>query len=258
MTARRTSALLGGMLVAAASMSGRAQDAPQARTLAMDSARIQPVYRTYDMIIHRADSATVIGQSVVALMPASHAGADAWRLVETRSGAVRAADSLWFALDGRPLSWSSTVGPAQLTAQFVGDSIFGAATAGRARNDIVMEGHPDLLVTGAFTSVMLGWLPLSESWSDSVTVLEIDLAKASVIPAEMIVAAMEELLVDAVTPRPAWVVALRTAQRQSLFWVDRETGVVLRIQENLPSHIGTMLEYRIHPIPRLRLPRYWP
>jgi hypothetical protein len=32
-------------------------------------------------------------------------------------------------------------------------------------------------------------------------------------------------------------------------WVDRESGDVRRIQQQLPPHVGSMLEYRLKPVP---------
>ena len=64
-----------------------------------------------------------------------------------------------------------------------------------------------------------------------------DMASGTVIPAELTVIGEEEMLVDSVFARAAWIVALRADSRNILFWVDKENGVVHRIQQPLPLPI---------------------
>jgi hypothetical protein len=54
----------------------------------------------------------------------------------------------------------------------------------------------------------------------------------------------EEVRLDSISVRPVWVVALRAEMRTVLLWVDKENGEPLRIQQPLPAHVGTLLEYR--------------
>ena len=212
--------------------------------LALDPGRVAPFRRSYDIIVHRRDSATIIGEREVSLEPSEFAGATGWLLVERRSGVVPATESLFVAQDLRPLRWSSTQGAARLAAAFLGDTIMGATTLGTSKQNLLVVGRPDLLVSGAMVEFALGLLPLQEEWRDSAAVLSMGIATRDVTPVELVAVGLEDLLVDSVTVRPTVVVALRSELRSTLYWVDTQTRAVLRMQQVLPPHVGVLLEYR--------------
>ncbi len=213
--------------------------------LPFDTARLQPFRRFYDMVVHGADSAIVIGSREVTLNPATYAGAPSWLLVETRTGVVPSAESLYVAPDMRPLHWSSSLGAARLGTAFVGDSIYGAVTGPRGKQNIVLAGRPDLLLSTPMISMLLPLLPLSRQWTDSAGVMAVDLASTTILPVELAVVAEEELVVDSTLSRPTWVVALRAGAHSALFWVDKDIPAVLRVQQPLPPHVGRLLEFRL-------------
>jgi hypothetical protein len=206
---------------------------------------MQPFRRTYEMIVRGPDSTAVIGQREVVLSSAVYSGAPSWLLVETRTGLVPAVESLYVAPDLRPLHWSSALAAARLGAEFVGDSIYGAVTSPTGKQNIVAAGRPDMLISGAMVESIVGLLPLSFTWTDSVGVLSVDLATTQVIAAELAVVGEEDLAVDSSVTRPTWVVALRSAQHSALYWVDKASGSVLQVQQRLNPHTGTELEYRM-------------
>ncbi len=216
--------------------------------LALDISRLATFHRSYDIVIYQGDSATVIGTRDVSLEPSDLAGANGWLLVERRTGSVPAADSLFIAHDARPVRWSSSVGPARLAAAFVGDTVMGATTVGSAKQNLLLTGRPDLLVSGSMVELVLGLLPITDLWRDSAAVLAMDVARRAVIPVELTLLGVEELKTDSVMFRPTNVVALRSERQAVLYWVDAETGAVLRMQQALPPHVGTILEYRIRPV----------
>lgn len=223
-----------------------AQDSVAVRhLLALDVGRLAPFRRSYDIIVHRRDSATTIGEREITLEPSEFAGATGWLLVERRTGTVPAAESLFVAPDMRPLRWSSSLGTARLAAAFVGDTIMGATTAGWSKQNLFVVGRPDLLVSGAMVELVLGLLPLEHDWRDSAAVLSMGIASREIIPVELIALGTEQLLVDTVSTRPTIVVALRSEPRSALYWVDVGTGAVLRMQQVLPPHVGILLEYRL-------------
>jgi len=235
-----TIALLGGPLAA--------QDSATVRhSLALDVSRLQPFARSYDMIVHHGDSAAVIGTRTLSLQRTFSGGAEAWLIVETRSGAVPSAESLFVAADFRPVRWSATLGPSRLAAAFTGDSVLGAASDGRWKENVLLDAPPDLLVSASMTEVLLPLLPLSETWSDSVTLLTVAAGRAAVLPAELMVVGVEELVVDSVTTMPAWVAMLRSANSQAMYWIERGSGVSARVQVPLPPHTGRALEFRLSP-----------
>ena len=236
-------------LLVALSRVGFAQDttAVMRHLLSLDISRVQPFARTYDMIVRAHDSSIVIGQREVVLKESGYSDAVAWLIVETRSGLVPAVESLYVDPDLRPLHWSSTLGAARLGAEFVGDSVYGATTMGMGKQNIVVNGRPDLVVSGPMLEALLPLLPLTVNWIDSVGVLGVDLVTNHVTPAELAVVGEEELPMDSSTVRRSWVIALRAGDRHVLVWIDKESGAALRVRQPLPSHVGTELEYRLRP-----------
>ena len=260
MTGRRASALLAALLLAVLPSAARAQDSttvPPHRLLQLDATRLAPLFRIYDIIVHGRDTAVTVGQRTVAMLPGSYAGVPAWRIIETRTGAIGGVDSLWLGADARPLYWASALGAGRLTAQFVNDTVYGMVAIGRVNRNIVLPVPPNTLATTAMTDVLMAVFPLHAAWSDSATVLDIHPSGARVIPAEMIVVARESFETGVGPPVPVWVLALRAPERQMLYWIEQSTGVPLRIQQNLPSHIGSRVEYRLRIVPPIRLLPFW-
>jgi hypothetical protein len=231
----------------------RAQDSTVAarHVLPLDVAKVQPYRRAFDIIVTTRDSAIVIGQREIALTAAEYSGAPAWLIVETRTGLVPSAESLYVAPDMRPLHWSAALGAARLGAEFVGDSIYGATSGPGGRRNLVLQGggRPDLLVSTPMIEAILPLLPLTASWVDSAAVLSVDLASSAVIPVELTVIGEEDYVVDSATVRSTWVIAVRAGERNVLYWVTKDSAEVLRMQQPLPAHVGQLLEYRIKPGP---------
>jgi hypothetical protein len=226
----------------------RAQDSAVVRVgFQVDTSRIQPYRRLYDIVVQARDSAVVIGQREVALTHATYAGNPAWLLVETRSGAVPASETLYVSPAMRPLQWNSVLGAARLGVTFVGDTVFGAVTAPTGRHSLIIAAPGRLLVSQTMAESLMPLLPLGVSWSDSTGVLAIDLGGGSVIASELSVIGEEQVQLDSLVARPMWVVALRSESRSVFLWVDRETGEVHRVQQPLPSHVGYLIEYRRRP-----------
>lgn len=223
-----------------------AQDSVAVRhLLALDISRLAPFQRRYDILVHQGDSTTLIGTREVRLEASDLGGVSGWLLVEHRTGAVASADSLFFAPDARPVRWSSAVGPARLAAAFVGDTLMGATTVSGSKQNLLVAGRPDLLVSGAMVELVLGLLPLVDQWRDSAAVLAMDPATRAVVPVELSMLGPDSLPVDSLTWRQASVVALRSERQSVLYWVDAVTGAVLRMQQLLPWHVGSLLEYRM-------------
>jgi hypothetical protein len=222
-----------------------AQDSVVARhLLQLDVSRLQSTSRRYDIVVRRRDSLIVVGERRVDVRPALYAGADAWLIVETRTGEVPAAESLYVSPDFRPLHWASALGPARLATEFVGDSILGAASAGRSKQNIALQGRPDVLVNHAMVEVMLSLLPLADAWVDSAASISVNLSGTALTPSELAVVASENMPVDS-SVVPVWVVALRSAESSVLYWVEKSTGVPFLIQQQVPAHVGGQMEFRL-------------
>ena len=212
-------------------------------SLPIDLQRLAPFVRHYDIVVESRDSIRIIGQRTLSVQRATFAGAAAWVLVEARTGISTAVDSLFVSPALHPIHWTSTMGAARLGAQFARDSIYGVTTSPGARQNIIMPAPSTLLVSGAMVEVVLSLLPLAAGWTDSVAILAIDPTSAAVVPAQLIAFADEMVTLEGASPRPAAVVALRTDPAFVLFWLDRETGAIVRVQQALRG--GVFLEYRL-------------
>ena len=226
--------------------------------LALDISRAKAFQRSYDMVVQGPDSSYSIGQRDVNVLPALYAGNAAWLIVETRGGIVPAVESLFIAPDMRPIHWSSALGVARLGAEFVGDSIFGATTTPMGKHSLLLGGRPDLLVSLAMIETLLPMLPLAPGWADSAAVLTVDASSGAVLPAELSVIAEEDARLDSATLRPSWVVSVRAEESSALLWVDKENGEILRVQQQLPAHVGRSMEYRRRPPLAIQVPAITP
>lgn len=239
-------AALAMLAVCSTAPHARAQDTiPRLRhILPIDFARIQSFQRAYDITVLAGDSTMLLGQRDVALRQAVLADSSAgWLLTETRTGLVPSCDSLFLAIDLRPVRWTSSVGSSRLEAHFIHDSIVAVMRGPVGASSATLYTPPDLVLSGAMLELVVGLLPLSVGWADSVSVLTAELAGADVSAAEIAVVG-EEMSAPGSTGHDVWIVALRAESRQLLLRVDKATGAAIRIQEALPPHVGTMIEIR--------------
>jgi hypothetical protein len=209
--------------------------------LALDVTRMRPFARSYDMVVHVGDSVHVIGQRDVSLSESAYAGQPAWLLIETRTGIVPSIDSLFLAPDIRPIHWSSELGKSRFGAEFSGDSIFGATVTPSARRSLILGSRPDMLVSTAMIETIAGLLPLTADWSDSAVVLAVDAGDAIVVPAELAITGSETSATDT---SGVWILAVRTDRGQLQLWIEKSTLQVVRVEQPLPAHVGTRLEFR--------------
>lgn len=212
--------------------------------LAADTTRVAPFLREYDMFAWIGDSVVSLGSRTVRLDSAVHAGRPTWLIVETRTGAVPAAESLHVDRSMRPVQWAGSLGSARLTVAFGRDSIFGGTTGPGGRQTIILSGGPSLVVSTAMLESVFPLLQWTPYRSDSVQVLVVDHVSSGVLPAELAVIGE-----DSVDARAAWIAVLRAPARSVLFWIDQETGTLLRLQQPLPLNGASMLEYRLRANP---------
>lgn len=249
------SAPIGLIMLAAASATTSAQDTAAANVprpgpmLGADTTRIAPFYREYDMLAWIGDSVVPLGVRAVRLDSAIRAGTPSWLIVETRTGVVAAAESLFVAGTMRPVQLSGWLGTARLTLAFGRDSIFGGATGPGGRQTIILAAGPSLVVSPAMLEALFPLMQWTPYRVDSVQVLVADHVSSDVIPAEL--AVIGEDNVDA---RETWIVVLRAPARSVLFWVDKETGTLLRLLQPLPLNGASMLEYRRRANPAATMP----
>lgn len=212
--------------------------------LSLDVTRLRPFTRSYDMVVHVGDSAHIIGQRDIALTESTYAGQPAWLMVETRSGIVPSIDSLVLAADLRPVHWSSELGRSRLAAEFSGDSVFGAVVTPAARRSMILGTRPDMLVSLAMIETIVGLLPLTSGWSDSAAVLVVDAGDATVLPAELAIIGEEADVTVGDSAGGVWLLAAKTDRGELQLWIGKASGYVIRIEQTLPAHVGSRLEFR--------------
>ena len=247
MTGGARAALAFVALCAAIAPSAWAQDTiPRLRhILPIDYTRIQPFQRAYDVTVLSGGSTITIGQRDVALREAVLADSSAgWLLTETRSGIVPSFDSLFLAGDLRPVRWTSSLAASHLEVEFGADSLRAVIRGPAGASAATLEAPPDLLLSGAMLELVVGLLPLSPAWADSVSVLSADMSGADVSVMEIVVIGDEPSAPDPNSPGK-WIVALHAESRELRIWVDKASGAAVRTQQTLPTHTGTMLELRL-------------
>jgi hypothetical protein len=250
--ARRDAAVvLAATVLALGRLAAQATDSvPTMRhLLAIDYVRVRPFHREYDMVVVSRDSTVSVGRRDVTFSEALVADSSmSWMLVESRTGVVGSTDSILFAPDLRPIRWRSVLGPATLDLAFAADSTSGVVRVGNASSHLALGIPPDVIVSSPAVEMLAALLPLGPKWSDSAATLSVDVTGGAVELSELAVAGSDSVTIAAGSlPRSCWVLTLKASRRESRYWVDRETGAIVRAQLALPSHVGTMLEYRIRP-----------
>lgn len=215
-----------------------AQDSAAVRAAwPVDPSRAAPFRATYQMHVFLGDSGQVIGERTVEMSATTYADAPAWLLVERRTGAVAAAESLYVTPGMRPLRWSGSVGPAALAMVFARDSVFGATSGPGGRQSVLAPVAPKTIISVAMLEALLPLLPLAPHFADSVAILSAGQASAATVAAELAVIGEEE-------GTGHWIVALRAPAQTLILWVDKAHGRLIRSQQPLPLHTASLLEFR--------------
>ena len=220
-----------------AALPAMAQDSAAARaTWGVDPGRAAPFRSTYRMHVYLGDSGQVIGERTVEMAAASYADAPAWLLVERRTGAVVAVESLYVTPDMRPLRWSGSVGPATLAMVFARDSVFGATSGPGGRQSVLAPVAPKTVISVAMLEALLPMLALTPFFSDSVSIMSVGQASAASVAAELVVLGEEE-------GTGHWIMALRAPAETLILWVEKASGRLVRSQQPLPLHTASLLEF---------------
>jgi hypothetical protein len=232
---RKVSAAALAVLLAASTI--MAQDSVPARPAwPVDPGRAAPFRSTYQMRAFLGDSSQVIGERSVDMVAATYSDAPAWLLVERRTGAVAAVESLYVSPDMRPLRWSASVGPATLAMVFARDSVFGATSGPGGRQSILAPVAPKTIISVAMLEAILPILPLTAYFTDSVSIMSVAQSSTGTVTAELAVIGEEE-------GTARWIMALRAPGQTLILWVEKATGQLVRTQQPLPLHTASLLEF---------------
>lgn len=185
---------------------------------------------------------TDLGIRSTSLTATTYAGAPAWLMVSAGGRGVRTAiDSLIVAQsDLRPLHLGGTVGLTRVAIELPGDSAFAAMSDPTGRRSVVVPVPRDAILSGEMLAALLQVLPLASGWSDSVHVAVIAPPTITVDPAVLMVVG-EDTTSTPLGPAPSWVVVLHSPSAEAKLWVTRDTRVVMREEQTLPSAQGATL-----------------
>jgi hypothetical protein len=172
----------------------------------------------------------------------THAGLTSWVFTSTGSrGGVAVAETLWVTRDGLAAQhWASSVGPSRLSAEFTRDTAYIAVSTPMGRKSIASYSPPGVLVNEPMTDAVLGLLPLTEGYVDSMSVLVVDVGGSAAAPARLTTEGQERVTVPAGT-FDAFVVSLELERGGARYWIDKTSRVVLRSEQTLPELGGAVL-----------------
>jgi hypothetical protein len=214
----------------------RAQADAGPRRLRVDATSLTPGQFVYQTTLERDAGTSVLGTRTVTVSPLQYNGANAWLLLETRSGdGISATDSLIAGLgDLHPIHWSSVLGEARLAAEFRGDSAFGGTVAPAGRRSIVASVPSGTLISAAMLETVLRFVPLQGAWEDSTLTLSITLNGNTVAPTRLAVIGEDRIRVPAGT-FDCWVVAVHADPARGLYWVTKSDPIVVRSSIDVPA-----------------------
>ncbi|MDE3217218.1 MAG: hypothetical protein KGO03_12490, partial [Gemmatimonadota bacterium] len=200
----------------------------------------------YQMAVIASDSTHVVGIRTVSVTQGTYGAFPAWLIAQTRGGSVPATDTVYLSyVDLRPLHWTSTVGGrSRLALEFTGDSIYGGTSGPPGNQNIQLAEPHDLLAGAPMTELVLQLMPHGVGRMDSVSVLQVDLGSARIVPGAITVDGEQ----DVPSPRGpvhCWVVTLSTPLGSAHYWVAEDNPVVVRIRQDLPGMPGAVLEQRL-------------
>lgn len=220
-------------------------DTAPPRALPVNGLLLSPQHLSYRMIVQFPDSEHVIGTREVDLQRSTYSGFPAWLAVETRWGSVVTVDSLYMAyVNLRPLHWGSTIGSARMALEFTPDSIYGATSGPTGSQNIVLGHGFDLLAGSAMSEIVLQLVPHTVGRTDSVSVLEVDLGSARVLPGALSVVGEQDIdTADGLVH--CWVVSLSVGDSAVRYWVSESDPVVVRTRQDLPGQPGVAFEQRL-------------
>lgn len=249
MTARFLAAFAGLCGVLAGEAGAQVMAADTSARVVPDVSRLRPAHRAYRLTILRGGLPSGAGERSVALTQATHAGLDAWAIVERRTVAAgTTVDSVvatrW---ELAPLHWEGTSGGARLAAAISRDTLYGAIVdASGRRHTLIVGAAPNAILSAAMLETIVPLLPLSAGWTTSLPMLGLSPAGGKLIPGQLVVEREESIEVPA-GRFDCWVVALRTAGRTKQLWVSRDGRGVVRTEEPLPDVDGAILEQALLP-----------
>lgn len=208
---------------------------PPPHRLLVDGYRLHRTRLVYQLDLTSDSLTRSLGEITAQAAETLYASAPAWLLTrDGMQGSNSVSESLYVSRAAlRPLHWTAALGAARLALEFVGDSIYGAASSPLGKHNIILMGRSDLLVNVSAVDAVLGSLSLSSGWHDSASVLVIDGGGSAVAPATLSVEGEEKTTVPA-GEFDCWIVSLESERGAERYWVSKTDQTIVRSQQILP------------------------
>jgi hypothetical protein len=197
----------------------------------------------YQMTLERDAGTTVVGTRTVSVSLVTYAGMASWLMYETRvSDFSSDADSLWADIvNFRALHWGAKNGGMRVSAEFRGDSAYGATTAPTGKRSLITVVPRGTFINNAMLETVLRLLPLTSTWEDSASTLTGEFSTLTTLPTRLSVIGEDRVQLPAGT-FDCWVVAVHAGeQARGLYWVTKSDPIVVRTSLDVPSMGGAQL-----------------
>lgn len=179
-----------------------------------------------------------LGTRTVTVSEVSAGGTPSWLIAESRNGTVvETTDSVTVArADLAPVRWSATIGTARFAASFTRDSMFGGIDTYQGRASFGVPTPSNALLSAGMVERIIEMLSLREGYKALAALLVIEGQTPRVVPAEIVVDAIETVTVGSQLVE-CWRVMLRTATTEERLWVARDGARVVRSEQSLSSGV---------------------
>lgn len=221
---------------ASVTLAAPAEAAPAAGAEAFDTGRLRPYTLHYDVAME-GGMVNLAFESTQTLAETEHDGRPGWLLVSTASlpmGAVTDSTVLDRATLA-PLARTVHQGPATIRLAYAADAVEGTMEMPGQTMPVEAALEAPLSIEGASLEAGLGALPLEEGYRAAFTSFDLMAQRPQALTIE--VAGSEAVTVPAGTFE-AWIVRFSEGDGGGTFWVDRETGLVVRSERRVPPQAG--------------------
>jgi hypothetical protein len=235
--------LVAGLILARGVVAQAPADSSAVRRPRFDVTALRGGQYVYQMTLERDAGTTVVGTRTVSASLVTYAGSASWLMYESRvSDFSNDTDSLYADIVNlRPLHWGAKIGGMRVSAEFRGDSAFGATTAPTGRRSVVTTVPRGTFINTAMLETVLRLLPLSSAWEDSATTLTGEYSNLAALPTRLSVIGEDRVRLPA-GMFDCWVVAMHAGeQARGLFWVTKQDPIVVRTALDVPSMGGAQL-----------------
>jgi hypothetical protein len=197
----------------------------------------------YQMTLERDAGTSMLGTRTVSVSLVTYAGTPSWLMLESRETNFSTdADSLYADLTGlHPMHWGAKNGGMRVSAEFRGDSVYGATSAPTGRRSMVTTIPAGTFVNSAMLETVLRLFPLNSAWEDSAATLTGEFNTLATLRTRLSVIGEDHVTLPA-GDFDCWVVAVHAGDTaRGMYWVTKSDPIVVRSAIDVPSMGGAQL-----------------